>query len=384
LKDEKMALVLNEEQQMLKDAARDFLAEKAPVSHLRGLRDNADETGYSRDLWNEMVEMGWSGIMVDEQYGGLEFGLAGLGVIMEEAGRTLTPSPLFSTALLGTAALQLSGNDKQCQDLLPGVIAGDTILALAADEGARHQPHAMQTTASGDGEMFSISGVKTSVIDGHVADHLIVAARTSGQASEQAGISLFLVPAKAQGVSIERTIMVDAHNSATVTLDSVKVGAEAVLGALDDAASLLERVWDLGRIGQAAELLGVSLRAFEMTLEYLQQRKQFGVPVGSFQALQHRSADLFGELELLKSVVLKALQAADENAEDLPLLASLAKAKAAQVASKTCCEAIQMHGGIGMTDEYDLGFYIKRAKVLSQQLGGESFHLDRFAKLRGY
>ena len=379
-----MALVLNEEQQMLKDAARDFLADKAPVSHLRTLRDTADEQGFSRELWNEMVEMGWSSIMVDEQYGGLEFGLSGLGVVLEELGRTLTPSPLFSTALLGAAALKLGGTERQCSELLPGMVAGDVIVALAADEGSRHLPLAMQTTASREGEMYVISGHKTAVIDGHVADHLVVAVRTSGERGEPSGISLFLVPAKTNGVGIERTIMVDAHNSANVTFDSVKVGSDALLGELDQGASLLDRVWDLGRIGQSAELLGVSLRAFEMTLEYLQQRKQFGVPVGSFQALQHRAAHLFGEIELLKSVVLKALQAADEQAEDLPLLASLAKAKAAQVASNTCCEAVQMHGGIGMTDEYDLGFYIKRAKVLSQQLGDESFHLDRFARLRGY
>ena len=379
-----MALVLNEEQQMLKDAAREFLADKAPVSHLRALRDTVDEQGFSRVLWHEMVELGWSGIMVEEKYGGLDFGLSGLGVVLEELGRTLTPSPLFSTALLGAAALKLGGNEEQKKQLLPGMIAGDTILALAADEGSCYRPHEIKTTARRDGEAFLISGQKSSVIDGHVADYLIVAARTSGVSGEQAGISLFLVPGQTTGVSIERTIMVDAHNSANVTFDSVRVGSDTLLGELDAGASVLERVWDMGRIGQAAELLGVSLCAFEMTLEYLQQRKQFGVPVGSFQALQHRAAEIFGEIELLKSVVLKALQAADEDAEDLPLLASLAKAKAAQVASKTCCEAIQMHGGIGMTDEYDLGFYIKRAKVLSQQLGDEGFHLDRFARLRGY
>ena len=379
-----MALVLTQEQQMLKNAARDFLAEKAPVSHLRALRDNADEQGYSRTLWREMVEMGWSGILVEEQYGGLDFGLTGLGLVLEEVGRTLTPSPLFSTALLGAAALKLGGTEQQKTQLLPGMVGGELIVALAADEGPRHRPHAMQATAQRDGDSFVISAQKTSVIDGHVADHLIVAARTSGECGEKSGISLFLVAADSDGLSIERTIMVDAHNSATVAFDAVKVTGDALLGELDAGASVLEKVWDLGRIGQSAELLGLSLCAFEMTLEFLQQRKQFGVPVGSFQALQHRAARLFGELELLKSVVLRALQAADEDAEDLPMMASLAKAKAVQVASNTCCEAIQMHGGIGMTDEYDLGFYIKRAKALSQQLGGESFHLDRFAKLRGY
>ena len=373
-----MALVLNEEQRMLRDAARDFLTQRAPVSHLRQIRDSGNELGFSRELWDEIVEMGWTAILVPEEHGGLGYGYTGLGLLLEESGRTLTPSPLLGTALTGAAALILGGSPEQCAEVLPEVAAGQRILALACDETTLHQPerNSSQAVAAGDG--YRLNGGKTAVMDGAAADTFIVSAAT-GQ-----GISLFLVPAKANGVTVQPYPALDISVAAAVTFKDVELPATALLGALGEGQALLDRVLDIARIGASAELLGIAQEAFERTMNYLRERKQFGVLIGSFQALQHRAAQLHAEIEMCKSVVLKALQMLDEGAVDNAELASLAKAKLSTTAHKAACEAIQMHGGIGMTDEFDIGFFLKRCRILETLYGDRNFHLDRYARLRGY
>ncbi len=373
-----MALVLNEEQTMLKDAARDFLQERAPVSHLREIRDSGNSDGFSRELWAEMVEMGWTAILVPEEYGGLGYGYTGLGIVLEESGRTLTPSPLLGTALTGVAALILEGSEEQCAALLPEVVSGKRLMALACDESARHEPERVETEAEVLDQSFRLNGCKTAVLDGHVADTFVVSAWSGG------GISLFLVPSDARGVSVERYPVLDTHAAARVTFDHVDLPADSLLGSLHDGQSLLEKILDTARIGAAAEMLGIAQEAFERTMGYLKERKQFGVPIGSFQALQHRAAHLFGEIEMCKSLVLKALQTLDEQGPVDAELASLTKAKLGETARKAALEAIQMHGGIGMTDEFDIGFFLKRCQVLDTLFGDYYFHLDRFAKARGY
>lgn len=372
-----MPLILNEEQQMLKASAGELLKEKGTISHLRYLRDSKDETGFDRGLWSAMAEMGWASLTIPEAYGGLDFGYTGFGQILEETGRNLTASPLVSTVLLSTTAINLGGNVLQKEALLPEIAAGNLIMAFAQDEGRHHNPNRVATTATKNAEGYTLSGTKTQVLDGHVADKFIVVAQS------EHGMDLFVVDAKAAGVAAARTIMMDNRNMATVTFDNVQVAENDRLDALD-GTTLLHKVLDIGRIGLAAEMLGGVLEAFERTVAYLKERQQFGVAIGSFQALQHRAANMFCEIELCKSVVIKALQAIDADSEDLPRLASLAKAKLGQTYKNVSNEGVQMFGGIGMTDDEEIGFFLKRARVVQNTLGDSNFHLDRLAKMKGY
>lgn len=378
------ALVLNEEQQMLKDAAKRFMGESAPVSQLRALRDNRDETGFSRELWQSMVEMGFVGTLIPEALGGAQFGYVGMGQVSEQVGRNLSASPLISTAVGGVAALLLAGSSEQQQALLPQVADGSLLLALAVDEAPRHAPNRVATRLQAADGGYLLNGRKTFVVDGHVADKLIVSARSEGAEGDQAGISLLLVGRTAPGVSVERTIMADSRNAAIVSFDGVKVAASDLLGTAGQAWSALELTLDVVNAQLAGELLGLSLEVFERTVAYLQERKQFGVALSTFQALQHRCAHLFSELELVKSAVLKAQMALDAGDAEAAQWVSLAKAKACEVAELATNEAVQMHGGMGMTDEFDIGLFMKRARSVQALFGDYRYHANRFAALRGY
>lgn len=379
-----MPLVLNEQQLLLKHTAEDFFRDKAPVGALRALRDKRDVDGFSRPLWREMVAMGWPSAMLPEQYGGLGLGFTELGVVMQASGRTLVASPLFSSVALSASGILLGGSEMQKSVLLPRIGSGELLVALAVEEGPHHNPRGVAVAATPHGAGYRISGRKLHVVDGHVADQFIVAARTAGQPGEEQGISLFLVNRLARGVTVTRRAMVDSRNMAEVHLQEVDVSGGDLLGELHLGYSLLTRVLDRGNIALAAEMLGSLQAAFERTLDYLKQRKQFDAVIGSFQALQHRAAKMFCEIELSKSVVLRALQAVDDDAENIPLLASLAKVQVAETYRLVSDEAIQMFGGIGMTDEEDIGFYLKRARVAQQLLGDEHYHVQRYATLRGY
>ena len=382
-----MSLVFSEDQQLLKDSAKAFVDQNAPVSVLRGLRDSKDAQGYDQNLWRQMLELGWAGMAIPEAYGGFEFGYGGLGVVLEESGRTLVSSPLIATVLLGASAINELGSDAQKSEFLPQVVSGELLLALAIDEKPHHRPCRIETSAVKSGEGYVLNGCKTFVLDGHIANKLVVVARTAGAIDDRAGLSVFLVDAAAEGVSINRSWMVDSRNSAMLSLNNVKVGADALLGAEGDAYTSLTRVLDIGRIGVAAEMLGSMQQAFEITLDYLKQREQFGVLIGSFQGLQHRAAEMYSEIELCKSAVraaLAALDDADKTDADIAEFASIAKAKLSEVATLVSNEVVQMHGGIGMTDEYDIGFYMKRARVAAAFLGDALFHRERYASLNGF
>ncbi|MEM1110961.1 MAG: acyl-CoA dehydrogenase family protein [Pseudomonadota bacterium] len=379
-----MSNILSEEQVMLRDMAKSFFAEKAPVSLHRELRHNTDSQGFSAALWQEMLAMGWAGIDVGEAYDGLGFGFRGLGIVMEEAGRTLAASPLLSTVVLGAGAIQLGGSDAQKQALLPEVVAGNLLLAMAIDEGAHHDPGQTCLAAMPEGDSFVLNGSKDFVIDGNIADKLVVAARTSGDAGSTAGLTLFLVDADAEGLTVHARKMVDSHNTATLQFSHVMVSGSDVLGQIDAGAEVLEATLDRGRIALAAEMLGAMQQAFENILDYLKERKQFGTTIGSFQALQHRAAMMFSDIEQCKSVVYEALGAAEDSRDDLPQLASMAKAMVNHAYHNISSEGIQMFGGMGMTDECDMGFYLKRARVAEQSLGSASYHQSRFATLNGF
>ena len=379
-----MALLLNDEQTMLRDNARGFLAKNAPIAHLRALRDNRDADGFSRPLWKNFVDMGWAGILVPQDYGGLGLGHVEAGVVMEELGRTLTPSPFLSTAVLATTAIARGGNDQQKENYLPKIVAGELIATLAMDETAKHHPEKIAMPAARAGNGFKLSGAKTYVIDGHVAKLLVVAARTAGKAGDTTGISLFLIDANAPGVRAERTSTVDTHNSARITFDDVKVGADNVLGKIDAGWSVLEGVLNVGRATVAAEMVGASEEAFGRTVAYLKERKQFGKAIGEFQALQHRAANLYCELEVTRAAVLKALQTLDDSFDRAGAIVSVAKARAGLSATLAVNEAVQMHGGIGMTDEFDIGLFMKRVRACQELFGDSNFHGDRLARLNRY
>ncbi|NKB97288.1 MAG: acyl-CoA dehydrogenase [Pseudomonadales bacterium] len=380
-----MPMILNEEQNMLKDSAKDFCTNSAPITQLRQLRDDDNPDGFDRETWSAMAELGWAAIPWAEDHGGLSFGYKGLGVVTEETGRTLAASPLYASVWVGGTIINQGGSDAQKAELLPKVATGELLLALALEEGHRHNPYNVATTASGDGS-YSISGKKTFVLDGHVADTLVVAARTSGDTGSRDGISLFLVPRGADGVTVTRTKMADSRNAANIELNNVSVGADALIGAAGAGADILDPALDIARIGLSAEMLGSLQECFERTVEYLKERKQFGVAIGSFQALKHRAANMFCEIELSKSCVLEALTALDEGRDndEIAKLASLTKAKVGETFNLVSREGIQMHGGIGMTDEFEIGFFIKRAAVTEQTFGDVNFHRNRYGELEGY
>ena len=379
-----MALVLTEEQQMLRDAAGGFLAANASTAALRALRDSGDELAYDPAVWQEIASMGWAGIAIPEAYGGLGYGYTGLGIVLEQVGRHLSASPLEGTVLVGATALLTLGGDAHKEAWLPRLAAGEAQLSLAVQEGAVFDPARIEARAEARDGGWELTGAKRMVLDALSADAFVVIARTAGQAGDESGLSAFLVAADAPGLTRTRCEMVDSRQCGALRFDGLRLGEEALLGTAGEAWAPLQRCLDIAAIGCAAELLGLSLEAFERTMAYLRERKQFGRVIGSFQGLQHRAAALFAELELARSIVLKALQAVDADDEQLPLLASAAKAKLCEVARVASNEGIQMHGGIGMTDEYDIGFFLKRARVLQHLFGDYYYHLDRFARLSGY
>jgi alkylation response protein AidB-like acyl-CoA dehydrogenase len=375
---------LTEEQTMLRDAAKAWVAEKSPVTAFRKMRDSGNADGFDRGVWREMCEMGWAGILVPEDFGGSGLDMLTMGLVLEETGRTLTASPLFSTALVSTSALLLAGNDAQKKEWLPKFARGEALGALAVDETAHHASERIALKAAKSGSGWTLSGKKVFVLDGGAADVLIVAARTSGKSGDTDGITLFLVPGNAKGLKRTKLRSVDSRGVANLEFDSVSVGADSVLGSVDHEFTTLEAVLDRGRAGMAAEMLGHAAQSFDVTLEYLKTRTQFGQLIGTFQALQHRAAKMFTDMELARSCVEAALIAIDRGANDVPQLCSLAKTRAGDVCHLVSNEMVQMHGGIGMTDAHDSGLYMKRARVAEATFGGSSFHRDRYATLMGY
>lgn len=370
--------ILNDERRMLRDSARDFLTAQAPVSHLRHLRDNKDAQGYDTALWRSFADQGYSATLVPEAHGGIGLGVTEAGLIAEELGHTLAPTPFFSTAVLAASLLVEAGSPSQQAHWLPQIASAQAVLAVAVDEHARHRPDRIDTTAQRNGAGWQLNGRKQAVVDGHVADAILVAARC------EEGIAWLLVPRDAQGITVERTVMIDSHNAARVTFENVQLGADALMGTVADGAALLDRVLDVGRVVAAAELLGIADEVFTRTVAYLKERRQFGKLIGEFQALQHRAAQLWCDLELTRAIVRQALADVDSRAPGAALRVAQAKARAALTAERAVAEGLQMHGGIGVTDELDIGLFLKRARVLHGLFGDVHTQLDRVATLSGY
>ncbi len=374
-----MPLYLTEDQSMLRDTAKPFIADAAPVKHLRSLREDA--TGFSRDLWKQFAEMGFTGILVPEAQGGMGMGHVEAGIVLEEIGRNLTPSPFLTTAVAAVEALKASG--RLSEEWLPKIASGDAIVALAIDEGAKHHPRhgAMRAERSGNG--FKLTGTKSFVLNGHVADMMIVAARTAGASGDSDGLTLFAVP-KDAGQTTDPRRLVDSSLASHVTFDGVEVDADAVIGDVDSGWAVLTKLLDAGRVGAAAEMLGVGGAAMDMTVDYLKQRKQFGKLIGEFQALQHRAAHLYGEMEVARATVLKAQQLLDAGDPRAEIAVAVAKAKTGKAVRLSVQEGVQMHGGIGMTDEYDIGLFMKRDRALEEFFGDARYHAERVARMSGY
>jgi len=378
-------LVLTEDQELLAKTALDFVRTHSPVSRMRALRDSQDPVGFSRELWEQMAELGWVGILIPEAYGGAGMGLADLAVVLEALGRTLAPEPFLSTVLLGGQVLTRAGSEEQKQTWLPGVAAGDKILTVAYEEArSRSDLNRVSTKAERKGTSWALSGEKIQVLDGHTADALIVSARTASEQKDPDGITLFLISRDTPGLTVTRQYRIDSRAVALVSLDNVKVGLENRVGPLGEGFKLLSQVVDRATVGLCAEMLGGMSQIFEDTMNYLKTRQQFGVLIGTFQALKHRAARLFMEIELARSSVMAAARAADAGDKEFASLASLAKVRCSDTFVLAANEGVQMHGGIGMTDEHDAGFYLKRARVAEMTFGDAAWHRERWARVHGY
>ncbi len=378
-----MAMLLTEEQRMLADSAGEFLAGRTKTAGLRALRDAQSPAGYDRGLWVACAEMGFTGIMIPEASGGLGLGQVEVGLVQEAFGRHLINSPLLSTAVGAVVALG-AADEPLRRRWLPRIASGEAVIALALDETARHRPEHVACMAVPNGPGFVLTGEKRAVVHGSAADALIVLARTGGADRDAKGTTLFLVEPGWQGVSLRQERLLDAGVAATVGLDGVEVGADNLIGEVGNGAAVLEPMLAALRTAAAAELVGLGLAAFAMTLDYLKQRKQFGRVIGSFQALQHRAAHLDGELQLASAAVLKAQQLLDAGDPGGAAAAMVAKAIAGEASLLAVQEGVQMHGGMGMTDEHDIGLYLKRQRVLGELWGNADTLADRLARDRGY
>ena len=379
-----MPLYHDEDQAMLAETATQFMGEEGAIAkQLRHWRDRDCPDGFGHELWKQFAEMGFTGILVDEDDGGMGMGHVEAGIVLEEIGRNLTPSPFLTSSVLAATALKDASDDLRGR-YLPGLLSGDSVFAVAIDEGAKHRPETIRTRAERSGNGFKLSGQKDFVIQGASADMLVVAARTSGSDSDADGITLFAVPKDAAGMSHDAVRLVDSSVATHTKFDGVELDGDAVIGEVDGGREILNKLLMAGRVGAAAEGVGVARGAMDMTVDYLKQRKKFGKVIGEFQALQHRAAHLYSEVEIARAAVIKAQQLLDAGSERADLMASVAKAKVSKTAGLAVREGVQMHGGIGMTDEYDIGLYMKRDRALQEFLGDAYYHAGRVAELSGY
>ncbi len=376
--------VLTEEQQLLQDMVSSYTRKNRVMDSIRDRRDSPAGNHFDRQAWEQMAELGWIGIPFPQDVGGLGLGYAEFGLVLEELGRGLIPSPLISTVCLGAAAVNYGGTDAQRQDLLSQVCSGSLLLTLAYQESARHDPWNIDLRAEKDDQGYTLDGEKVLVLDAVSADKIIVAARTSGVQGEREGLSLFVVDSSADGVSLKNRILLDGQSASTVILDNVRLGPESLLGEEGLAADCLEKVFQVATVAISAELLGNIQESFDITLDYLKIREQFGQKIGEFQALQHRAARWFCEIELSRSIVDAALNAIDSEDTQLSQFASVCKARVSDTGRLSGQESIQLHGGIGVTDEHDIGLYMKRARVCEMLLGDSTYHLNEYAKREGY
>jgi alkylation response protein AidB-like acyl-CoA dehydrogenase len=380
-----MELVLNEEQTMLDQTAKNFIKDNSPITRMRKIRDDGDPLGYSKEMWKKMAELGWTSILFSEEDGGMGLGMAEVILVTEAMGRGLAPEPFFSTVMLAGQALSTEGSPELKEQWLGPIIEGEKVIAAAYQEkGGRYDITRIKTNGKKGTGIYLLNGEKTQVLDGFGADAIIVSARTSGNDGEAEGITLFLVPSGTPGMTVTRQWRLDSRNVALVRLKDVEVAESNIVGTVGKGGPLLSRVIDQASVALCGEMLGGMSAAFDRTLGYLKERVQFDVVIGTFQALKHRAAKMFMEIELSRSAVMAAARALDENNPDKEILISTAKARCSDAYILVTNEAVQMLGGIGMTDEEDTGFYMKRSRATEMTFGDAAYHRDRFAALKGF
>src|SRR5262245_15719414 len=369
----------SEEQEMLRSSARDFLAKEAPMTYVRKMME--DEVGFTGNLWKKMADLGWMGLILPEEYGGSGLDFVDLIVVLEEMGRVVLPGPFFSTVVLGGVALLKGGSDALKHALLPKLASGDLKVTLAQLEpSGRWDADGIQLAAKADGGGFVLTGTKLFVPDAHVADEMVVAARTPGSKGRD-GISLFLVDARAAGITTTQLKTMDqTRKLAEVVLKDVGVPADRVLGKVGGGWVLLDRIVDRGKVGLCAEMCGGAQRVLEMSVDYAKVREQFGKPIGSFQAIQHKCANMLVEVESSKSVTYYAAWAVANDVAEAPLAAAMAKAYCSDAYRHVSGEGIQIHGGIGFTWEHDMHIYFKRAKSSEVTFGDATWNRELVAQ----
>jgi pimeloyl-CoA dehydrogenase small subunit len=379
-----MDIALSDEQRLLKDSVERFIERDYPFDTRRQLAGT--EEGFSRDIWRQFAELGWLGLPMPEDHGGLDGTLTDTAVLMEALGRGLVVEPYLSTVLLGGGLLRYGGTAEQQAALIPALIEGGSLFAFAFTERqSRYNLADVETTARADGDGYVLDGAKGVVMHGASADKLIVSARVSGDSRDQDGISLFLVDGDAEGVSRRGYPTVDGLHGAEVTLENVAVAGGDLLGPAGAAYPLIERVIDEACVATCAEAVGVMAVLVDATVEYLKTREQFGAPIGSFQVLQHRAVDMFNALELSRALVYRAAETivVSDDAANRARAASATKVQIGRAGKMIGQQAIQLHGGMGMTDELFVSHYFKRLTMIGTLFGDADYHLKRYAALGG-
>lgn len=380
-----MNFAFSEEQEMIRKSAKDFVKTHSSMERIRELFD--DEAGYSPSHYQQMVDAGWVGMVYPENYGGIDLGYVDLICITEELGAGLIPEPLTSNALLGGNAILFSCDEGQKSTLLPQIAAGELKVTLAAYELAgRYNLAHVETTATADGSDFILNGSKAFVPDAATSDKLLISARVSGGTTDREGITLFIVDRDAPGVTITPIKTMDHRRRAMIGLKDVRVSGDSsgIIGRPERAIDALEKTIDRATVGLCAEMLGGMQAALAMSVAYSKERVQFGKPIGSFQAIKHKAADMFVDMEIARSAVYYAAMAVDQDMPDLCAAVSCAKALCSDAYLHIAKDAIQIHGGIGYTDECDVQLYYKRAVVSGVTFGDATYHRDRYATLKGF
>ncbi len=375
-----MDFTLSDDQKMIQETAASFVKKESPVERMRKLRD--DETGWDRAVWRQMGELGWLGLAMPESVGGFGGTMIDAALVLEQLGTTLVPEPYIASAVLGGMAVRHAGSASQQSELLGPMIEGQTCLALAwAERQGRYDAFDVQTKAEKSGSGYSLRGEKVWVLDGHAADHLIVSARIAGARRDRDGVGLFVVPRGAKGLTTQSVRPMDGGRAAIVKLE----GAEGQLLGDGGGIDALELALDKGAAAACAEGLGVVSRVLWMTVEYLKTRKQFGVPIGVFQALQHRAVDMFVQVELCKGTSILANARVDGgDVTERKRAVSAAKVQLANGGFFVVAQGTQLHGGIGVTDEHDISLYFKRLRTLSALFGDEQHHVERYMSLPSF
>ncbi len=372
---------LSQDQKLLVDTAAAFARKESPVTRLRAMRQDA--VGYSKAMWKQMGELGWLGILLPESLGGFGGTFVDAALVLEKLGTTLVPEPYIASVVLAGSAILGAGSAAQHKRWLEPLMAGDATLALAyAEREGRFDPLRIATRAQKTGNVYRLRGEKVFVLNGHAADSIVVSARTSGESVDRGGVSAFVVDAGARGLTTRPIKTMDGHHAAILTFEDVEVEVDRLLGGEGKAAPALEKALDLGAAAACAEGVGIMQTVLAMTRDYLCTREQFGVKIGTFQALQHRCVDMFIETELARSASMMAsIKADDPDETERKSAISAAKVQLAVSGRFVTQQSIQLHGGIGVTDEHDVGLYFKRMHVLSTLFGDEEHHLARFASL---